>query len=395
MKITKRIGALALALALALSALSGCGKKDAPAGSGSGSSAGSSSQSQPMDLAGITDPYAAVAGIDGSAPAAKLGGTEIPAAEVLYWLAINISGYWEQYGGALPQIPWDAEMSSGTTLADQLKEGALEAALFYRGIQLLGSEESLSPDPSIAADVDGERAEIASQLGSETAADHIYWAEMLDRDLVIRLNECRDLYGQLRELYFGEDSGHWPTDAEVMAWMDEAGFYRAKHILLLTTDPSTREPLDEAAIAQKKEQIDGFLAQLRAAEDPIALFDQLMNEHSEDGGLAANPEGYTTSRGEMVAPFENAALALKDGEISDVVESEFGYHIILRLPLDPADYRDRMVDLEMEEKIQARVEQAGTEKLQVFEDLDAQSFWERLTALQAAVLAETQAAQGQ
>ena len=41
------------------------------------------------------------------------------------------------------------------------------------------------------------------------------------------------------------------------------------------------------------------------------------------------------------------------------------------------------------------MEQAGTEKLQVFEDLDAQSFWERLTALQAAVLAETQAAQGQ
>ena len=148
-------------------------------------------------------------------------------------------------------------------------------------------------------------------------------------------------------------------------------------------------------MAQKKAKADDILAQLRGAEDPITLFDQLMNEHSEDTGLAANPEGYTTSRGEMVAPFENAALALKDGEISDVVESEFGYHIILRLPLDPADYRDRMVDLEMEEKIQARVEQAGTEKLQVFEDLDAQSFWERLTALQAAVLAETQAAQGQ
>ena len=48
----------------------------------------------------------------------------------------------------------------------------------------------------------------------------------------------------------------------------------------------TREPLDEATVAQKKAQAEDFLAQLRAAEDPIALFDDLMNEHSEDSGLS-------------------------------------------------------------------------------------------------------------
>ena len=64
--------------------------------------------------------------------------------------------------------------------------------------------------------------------------------------------------------------------------MDEQGIYRAKHILLLTVDMDTREPLDEETIAKKKETAAQLLDQLRAAEDPIALFDQLMNEHSED-----------------------------------------------------------------------------------------------------------------
>lgn len=61
-------------------------------------------------------------------------------------------------------------------------------------------------------------------------------------------------------------------------------------------------------------------------------FDTLMKEHNIDPG--ATEEGYTFTTGEMVEPFEKAAFALKENELTKApVKTDFGYHIILRMPL--------------------------------------------------------------
>lgn len=81
----------------------------------------------------------------------------------------------------------------------------------------------------------------------------------------------------------------------------------------------------EEAIRNALKKIETIRERILAGED----FAELAKQFSEDPGSATRGGdlGFM-SRGDFVAPFEQAAFALKPGEISDIVESEYGYHII-------------------------------------------------------------------
>ena len=134
-------------------------------------------------------------------------------------------------------------------------------------------------------------------------------------------------YSALNEYYYGSDGIDKPTDEELMEHFRD-NYISAKHILILTVDPSTGETLrtDEEARALAQSILD----RINAGED----FDALMNEYSEDGGLEGNPDGYIFTEGDMVTPFYEGAKALAEGEVSDLVKSDYGYHIIQRTALD-------------------------------------------------------------
>ena len=123
---------------------------------------------------------------------------------------------------------------------------------------------------------------------------------------------------------------------------------RASHILL-TVAP-------DAAAADKakvKEQAQALLAELRQTP---ARFAELAKARSQDPGSAAKGGDLDFfTRGSMVKPFEDAAFALAKGQISDLVESEFGFHIIqltdIRQPAKPS-FESQRVQLEQELKQQ-------------------------------------------
>ena len=93
---------------------------------------------------------------------------------------------------------------------------------------------------------------------------------------------------------------------------------RASHILILTKDA------DEAGKKAARSKIDGVLKRAKAGED----FAALAKENSQDGSASQGGDLGFFGRGRMVPEFDQVAFALKPGEISEVVSTQFGYHII-------------------------------------------------------------------
>lgn len=96
---------------------------------------------------------------------------------------------------------------------------------------------------------------------------------------------------------------------------------RASHILI-----NAPKDMPAQARTQARELADSLLAQIRKSPDSFA---DLAKKNSQDPGSAPNGGDLDFfGRGAMVKPFEDAAFAMKKGDVSDVVESDFGFHII-------------------------------------------------------------------
>ncbi len=107
----------------------------------------------------------------------------------------------------------------------------------------------------------------------------------------------------------------------------QKNYVRAKHVLIQFDKLADDEEADKAEKLKKAQDV---AALAKSGSD----FDGLVKEYGEDPGMESSPEGYYFTTGKMVESFENTAFALAENEISDPVESQFGYHIILRLPME-------------------------------------------------------------
>lgn len=382
MKNWKRLAALFLCGAMALS-LCACNQEGA---GGSPSPGPSESPAPTADVDLSQDILTYSAGLSAGDVLLTVNGTQVPADLLLYWLAMSCSNFMTQYGLYGIQLSDEAADGSGP-YAGRMADSAVEIAAYNTVLRQKAAELGCLPTD---AQVEAARASLM-QNGEDS------YQLMQD---AFGLSESSMDYLTLTDAYYDN-----VLDALIPAPDEEAlnnYVYQVKHILLLTVDmEGGRVQLPDGTygypalpaeeVAKQKELAEELLSQLQAADDLSAKFDELMHQYSEDSGLASNPDGYTAVPGDMVVPFEKAAFALKPGEISSIVESEFGYHILLRGQVDDlSSYAGDCRQYQLDQQLAPLAEGAELTRAAALDSLDVADFYGKYAAYQSALMAQRQ-----
>lgn len=224
------------------------------------------------------------------------------------------------------------QRESGTQVSQLASKEEIEAYTKSPGAeekfeQLLADLKKLDPENAAAEIPDAQKQQMKQQWATGQVIAQKAIAAGADKDrksqLQVRLQQAR----LLATVYSDElVKKVEPTDQEIEE-------YYAKNP---DKDPK-----------KAREKAEGILQRAKAGED----FETLAKEFSDEpGAKERGGELPWFGRAEMVKPFSDAAFAMKEGDISDLVETQFGYHIIKVT----GRRTDKGKDGQPEEQVQAR-----------------------------------------
>jgi hypothetical protein len=332
----KRLTALILSGVLMLTCLGGCGNSDVR--DVTDTATPTDADASPSPTAEMKDYDYALEKYNVDDVVMTVNGLDVTWGEYFYWLVYSITMV-ENYYGEITD--WNAACAFDETMTykDYVQQAATDAVVQYRAMEYNAQamDVTLDEEDQAALDEIWNQSRDTYAEGDDAAFEEYLASIYLDKDLFYYMNGITQLYTKVFEKQYGV-GGENLSDEDTDAYVQAAGYMRAKHILLSTKAEDGTTDLSEEEKAEKKATAEEVFSQLKACTDTESLltkFDELSAEYNEDPGASSYPDGYTFVEGSMVQEFYDAAASLGENQMYDgIVESDYGYHIILRLPLD-------------------------------------------------------------
>lgn len=313
-------------------------------------------------------------------------GRDVTADQYLYWLLTSISEA-KNAGYLADDEAWEETIEDQPT-SDYLKGQALEISKLYAVVANHAEEAG-------AGVTEEQRAEAEEQLDQMGSLYEQYYGlttqEWLDQQCITREGylSLNDAYYQVQNLQSSmEEAGELtPTDEDIQNMIDSEGIYNCKHILIAFPAHEDGSEVTDEEKAATKAEAEALYQEITSAADPITAFDNAMNEKSDDGrdetsGELLKPNGYTflstgallDGSSSLVTEFVTAGTALAVDEISAPVETDYGYHILLRQNADNEDTRAAYPNYAMNQMLEQWTADAKVETTDAYDKLDPKTF---------------------
>ncbi len=212
---------------------------------------------------------------------------------------------------------------------DEVYRGVLDDLVAYR---LLKQEVAARQMTTTDAEVDARIGAFKQQMGSEANFKAALQAQQLTEATLREDAKTDILVNKLLEQEVNQKILVKPSDIATFYEKNPDRFQQAEsvrvaHILVLVPQGA-----DEKTRAAAKARAETALKAAKAGQD----FAQLARRYSNDASAQRGGDLGFIPKGQMVPAFEAAAFALAPGQVSDLVETQFGYHVIKGLEKRPS-----------------------------------------------------------
>ena len=312
---------------------------------------------------------------EGAETVLTVNGDAVAADEYSGYMLYNMQYYASMYAQMGLTDLWsneDMAKSLGASMPEAAEQQAIYARVVMQKFNELGLKLSYNEQKEMAS----VRRNSIANTGKDAYLNQIAQFGFSDQTYqnFMYISQC---YQALNDYYFGENGVNTPSDEDIQKYYED-NYITAKHILITTVDPASGETKRTDEEAKKEAQ--SILDRINAGED----FDTLMNQYSEDTGLSNNPNGYTFTEGQMVTEFYDGAKALAEDEVSELVKSSYGYHIIKRVKLDDSQLDNFKSDIvsaisgSMDELLKQWIDEAQVETTDLYSSITYENVYDYL-----------------
>lgn len=246
-----------------------------------------------------------------------LGGVSIKTGLINYYIYTTAvkEAYSSGFSGDYASFDWEQKDADGVKLDDKIKKAAYEEMATKQLLEELAEKNGVTLTDEEVKQGRDSIDEFEKSNGKDALLSNIAAIGLSSEEDYLELYKTVMLNQKIQTDYAANPDKYIEDGVNLEDYSSDSRV-SVKHVLIKNTDSKFSDP---------KATADEVLKKAKSGED----FDALMKEYNEDPGETES--GYTFGKGEMVKEFENAAFALKYNEISDIVETQYGYHIIKRI----------------------------------------------------------------